>query len=559
MELKKSINRAVKALKNLQLEDGHFEGRLSSNTYPTCAYALIQLLQGKKLEQNLVNWFLAMQSQDGLWKLDLSDRTDQEATALVKLILEQIGPKNSQIIDALNKSPEIQPNSWMTKVFYALCEKYDWNELVSSKMLLYPMKIMLPLMQMLPESLRAKLKPAEQTNAPPIEIFTSSLFNKLFIAEQFTLVPIFLIIELNTKKRKEIINGLLKWLKNNVLSDGSWFRVGYITGVSVLSLIDAQKHGFGDKTTELMIQKGIQWLESNKNPDGGIREAVNLNVWDTALSIVSLVHYGISPEHQSVKKACQWLIDVQNEDGGWAFSGMKNGNLPSDADDTALSTLALLRSQIPQNHLSITKAIQWLKKHQAKNGSWGTYIPGQGDVGCVSITSHVIEASLEIDGFEKEREKAVKWLKKKFTITQNQDTEKTGYWNDLWLAKKTYGTASAIAALLKSGEKSEVVSQGVNWLHSSQNPDGGWGEDMFGESTDSTAEQTAWSTYALLLTNTNDKAAERGINWLLENQNEDGTWAPNCVGIYWEVLGGYADPIYALVFPLLALKEKAKE
>jgi len=339
-------------------------------------------------------------------------------------------------------------------------------------------------------------------------------------------------------------------------------------------LIEAQRHGYGDDVIESMVQKGIRWLESVRNLDGGLCEAINLNVWDTALSVIALLSCGIPSENQSIKKAIRWLIEVQNKDGGWAFSGMKDSNLPSDADDTALATLALLRSKIPQNHPSITKAIKWLKAHQARDGSWGTYIPGQGDVGCVSITSHVIEVYLEFDGFETEREKAIQWLKKKHVLSSSaslivnsvEGLEKTGYWSDLWLAKNSYGTASAISALVKAGKGFDVISQGVRWLHRAQNPDGGWGEDMFGKPIDSTAEQTAWSSYALLLANPNDLAAERGVDLLLETQNKacpersrrDGSWPSSCVGIYWEVIGGYEDPIYALVFPMLALNAYLK-
>ncbi len=79
---------------------------------------------------------------------------------------------------------------------------------------------------------------------------------------------------------------------------------------------------------------------------------------------------------------------------------------------------------------------------------------------------------------------------------------------------------------------------------------------MFGNPTDSTVEQTAWCTYALLLTaNSENRAAEKGVEFLLKNQKENGSWQESCVGIYWEVIGGYSDPIYASVFPILALNQ----
>ena len=265
-----------------------------------------------------------------------------------------------------------------------------------------------------------------------------------------------------------------------------------------------------------------------------------------------------------MKHAAQWLINHQNEDGGWAFSGLADSTLPSDADDTALGTLALIRSLLVGSPIdrealdnAVHRGVTWLKTQQVRDGSWSTYQPGQGDVGCVSITAHAIEALLAFDQsdipdipYAREAMIAgIYWLRKQM----NRD----GYWRDLWLAKDTYGTACAIAAFVKVGLKNvPEVQRGVAWLERTQNADGGWGEDMFGNPTESTVEQTAWSTYALLLANPENTAAEQGIAFLLKHQREDGSWLEKCVGIYWEIIGGYADPIYASVFPILALNQR---
>ena len=407
------------------------------------------------------------------------------------------------------------------------------------------------------------------------------MFDALFIAEQHTLVPVFIMIELNTTKRPELITSLAAWLKSHVLSDGSWFRVNYITALSVLALMELQEKWEADEETAAFIERGIDWLRTTRNPDGGCREALNLNVWDTALSIIALTEiYATHNEVKSresefrptdeltdkVKRAAQWLVNHQNEDGGWAFSGLGDSTLPSDADDTALGTLALIRSLLVGSPIdrealdnSVHRGIEWLKTQQVRDGSWSTYQPGQGDVGCVSITAHAIEALLAFDQsdipdipYVREAMVAgVYWLRKQM----NSD----GYWRDLWLAKDTYGTACAIAAFVKVGLKNAPeVERGVAWLERTQNADGGWGEDMFGNPTESTVEQTAWSTYALLLANPENTAAEQGIAFLLKHQREDGSWPEQCVGIYWEIIGGYADPIYASVFPILALNQSSQ-
>ena len=134
-----------------------------------------------------------------------------------------------------------------------------------------------------------------------------------------------------------------------------------------------------------------------------------------------------------------------------------------------------------------------------------------------------------------------------------------GYWDDLWLAKRTYGTASALIALVKSGRgDAPEIKKGVSWLENSQNPDGGWGEDMFGNLTHTTIEQTAWCTYALLLSGPVNPTIQKGIDYIIKHQRGNGSWQERCVGIYWEIIGGYSDPIYASVFPILALNQYLK-
>ncbi|MGB9597750.1 MAG: prenyltransferase/squalene oxidase repeat-containing protein, partial [Candidatus Poribacteria bacterium] len=417
------------------------------------------------------------------------------------------------------------------------------DEVQAPKILSTIMQFGESLAKVLPKALTSHIKPPNQY-APPVRLFYSDIFKNMFIAEKHTVVPLFLIMELHTKNRKYIVSDLLTWLLDGRCKDGSWFRVGLITELSIMALIDARKFGYGNDKVDQAIEEGNVWLQSLRSTDGGCREAINLNVWDTSLSVVTLSYF--KGYEAQIERAVKWLIENQNEDGGWAFSGLPGGNLPSDADDTALSVLALLRSGINKNHNSMQNGINWLIKHQAYDGGWGTYRPGIGDVSCVSITSHVISALLEAKGFDSQIDKAIRWIKSSIS--------KQGYWKDLWLARNTYGTALAIEALIKTGNgKCNEAENGRKWLELCQNSDGGWGEDINGNKTKSTIEQTAWSTYALLLNDPNSPSAKKGIDFLLDHQNPDGSWTPSCVGIYWEVIGGYSDPVYPYIFAIMAL------
>ena len=578
-KIKSALIRNTAFLLEQQSTDGNFEGQLSSSTFPTCAYAWIELVRGETPDSDLLEWFTENQNADSGWGLDTANISNTEATRFVHLILEQTHQRSSDtdLQKLLTSIPKFEPHLALVKLAYAAFNQFDWRELTLSENALPLMKLARQLMKI--PILGSRLKPPRH-RLPPVALFNTPMFDALFIAEQHTLVPVFIMIELNTTKRPEMITALATWLKTHVLSDGSWFRVNYITALSVLALIELQEKWEADEDVAELIERGIAWLRTTRNHDGGCREALNLNVWDTALSIIALTEiyatHNESGKHPSentlptdeltdkVKRAAQWLVDHQNEDGGWAFSGLGDSTLPSDADDTALGTLALIRSLLVGSPIdrealdnSVHRGIAWIQTQQGRDGSWSTYQPGQGDVGCVSITAHAIEALFAFDQSDipdipyirEAMVAGVYWLRKQI----NRD----GYWRDLWLAKDTYGTACAIAAFVKVGLKNvPEVQRGIEWLERTQNADGGWGEDMFGNPTESTVEQTAWSTYALLLANPENASAERGIAFLIERQREDGSWLEQCVGIYWEIIGGYADPIYASVFPILALNQR---
>ena len=542
-----ALRRGTSFLMTQSHNTGCFEGKLSSSTFPTCAYAWVQFALGKFPDSDLVGWLLHNQHQDGTWSLDVSNQPNRGATLFAKLILQQVVERQPtpQVEAALARIPDYPHDLALIKLAYAAFEQSEWAKLTISKNML-PVLTMAQKISALFPRLRAVLKPP--TNVlPPVDLFTTPMFQKLFIAEQHTLAAVFLMVELNTKKRVEIIDCLFDWLKAHMLSDGSWFRVNYITALSSLALIEFRKKGVR-KGNELdrMIDESLSWLACTRNSDGGCREALNLNVWDTALSTISVIDIDASDGAEHLRSAGGWLVQNQNADGGWAFSGLPGSYLPSDADDTALALLALLKLRMADSDTAIHRGLQWLRAHQGRDGSWSTYVPGQGDVGCVSITAHAIEALIEAGGYDTDINRACRWLKHQISPD--------GYWSDLWLAKNTYGTANAITALIQTGERDcKEVHTGVQWLESAQNRDGGWGEDMFGNRTESTVEQTAWSAGALLLVNPQNESGWKGIRFLLDNQKPDGSWNASCVGIYWEIIGGYADPINASVFPLRAL------
>ena len=338
-EVKSALHRGTAFLMQQQNPAGNFEGQLSSSTFPTCAHAWVSLARDQLPDDALMDWLIKHQNPDGTWGLDAANHPNREATLFAQLILEQVWQRKpgQQIAGALARIPGYSLKLALIKLSYAAFGEFDWNKLTIPRHLLPVVTLTKKLVTRFP-FLQSFLKPPTHL-LPPVDLFNTPTFEKLFIAEQHTLVPVFILIELNTTRRPEVIDSLVSWLKEHQLSDNSWFRVNYITALSVLALIELQKSKTDSQAAlnpdpsgcieseeiQQLIDDGIAWLQSTRNPDGGCREALNLNIWDTALSVLTLIDIGNADKSRAVQRAGRWFIDNQNPDGGWAFSAMGGG------------------------------------------------------------------------------------------------------------------------------------------------------------------------------------------------------------------------------------------
>lgn len=281
-------------------------------------------------------------------------------------------------------------------------------------------------------------------------------------------------------------------------------------------------------------------------------------IWDTALTINTLVEAGLAPDHPALCRAGVWLLSKQTRrpgdwrlkapttpPGGWAFQ-FENEFYP-DVDDTAAVLMALRKIRVPDEEAktrAVAHGLNWVLSLQGSDGGWGAYdrdndrmifnyIPFADhgalmDPSTEDLAGRVLEA-LGYLGFrpdEPATAKAVAFLKTR----QRWD----GSWYGRWGVNYLYGTWSAIAGLARIGEdmNAPYIRQAVTWLLSRQNPDGGWGESCYTYDDPrpagmgkSTASQTAWALLALLHAGeARHPAVARGIRFLLETRTPDGFW-----------------------------------
>jgi squalene-hopene/tetraprenyl-beta-curcumene cyclase len=262
------------------------------------------------------------------------------------------------------------------------------------------------------------------------------------------------------------------------------------------------------------------------------------------------------------------------EPGGWAFE-FRNDFYP-DVDDTAFVLMALQRVKYPDPALmeaAMRRGIQWLLSMQNRDGGWGAFdrdndrnflcnIPfadhnAMIDPSTADVTARVVEC-LGRFGWSAGHpviERAVGFLLK--------DQCKDGSWFGRWGVNYVYGTSGVLRAVeTVSLATREFCQRAVHWLRSVQKVDGSFGESLLsydvpstkGQGT-STASQTAWGLIGLLAgAGTEDSAVRKAVAYLVHRQQADGSWSePEFTGTGFPGVFYLKYHLYRNSFPVYAL------
>jgi squalene-hopene/tetraprenyl-beta-curcumene cyclase len=268
---------------------------------------------------------------------------------------------------------------------------------------------------------------------------------------------------------------------------------------------------------------------------------------------------------------------VKNKDaepGGWAFE-FRNDFYP-DVDDTAFVLMALQRVKYPEParmEAAMRRGIQWLLSMQNHDGGWGAFdrdndrkflcnIPfadhnAMIDPSTADVTARVVEC-LGRYGWSAEHpaiQNAVKFLL--------QDQCQDGSWFGRWGVNYIYGTSGVLRALeTVSLATREFCKRAVSWLRSVQKVDGSFGESLLsydvpstkGQGT-STASQTAWGLIGLLASaGTEDPGVAKAVSYLVHRQQADGSWSePEFTGTGFPGVFYLKYHLYRNSFPVYAL------
>jgi squalene-hopene/tetraprenyl-beta-curcumene cyclase len=369
----------------------------------------------------------------------------------------------------------------------------------------------------------------------------------------------------------------LEWLEGLVLEEQETARLQpckspvWDTAITLRALVDS-----GVRPTHELIGRGVEWLLSKEirrrgdwaetveaEPGGWCFEHANEfypDMDDTAMVMLALAQQFAPPAES-------------------------NGALPPGlhllAEATVPSATAARRwtGQLDRAAAASHRAEQWIMAMQNRDGGWGAfdrdndrqflcYVPfadhnAMIDPSSPDLTARVLEAL----GHRGRRrgdpviDRGVAYLRR----TQEAD----GSWFGRWGVNYIYGTWQALVGLRAVGVPADdpAIVAGANWLLAYQQPCGGWGEspDSYADPSRRgqgpvTASQTAWAVLGLLAAERHDHpAVGRGVQYLLATQRADGTWEePEFTGTGFPRVFYLRYHYYPIYFPLMALARYAR-
>jgi len=277
------------------------------------------------------------------------------------------------------------------------------------------------------------------------------------------------------------------------------------TGIAMVALEEAglpANHPALVRAAGWLIEKQLvgpgDWQVKNRDAQPGgwafeFRNDFFPDVDDTAFVLMALQRVDYPDRTRlgrAVHRGLAWLLSMQNRDGGWGafdrdndcriltqvpFADHNAMTDPSTADVTARVVECLGRYGWPASHPVIQRALTFMLRDQAPDGSW----------------------------------------------------------YGRWGVNYVYGTGGVLRALETVALTArEYCQRAAAWLRAVQNPDGGFGESIASyydpqlkAKGRSTPSQTAWGLIGLLAAAEHtDPSVARALAYLVEQQNPDGSW-----------------------------------
>ncbi|KVA50628.1 squalene--hopene cyclase [Burkholderia cepacia] len=124
-------------------------------------------------------------------------------------------------------------------------------------------------------------------------------------------------------------------------------------------------------------RRALDYMLKEQEPDGSWYGRWGMNyVYGTWTALCSLNAAGLTPDDPRMKRGAQWLLSIQNKDGGWGEDGDSYKlnyrgfeQAPSTASQTAWALLGLMAAG-EVNNPAVARGIDYLIANQNEEGLW---------------------------------------------------------------------------------------------------------------------------------------------------------------------------------------------
>ena len=551
---------------------GMWEGHLSSSAISTAVsifalHVIDHSEYANEIEQG-AQWLLDTMKPEGAWGDSVESPVNMTATLLSYTTLTSLGqvPEATEkyIRDTLGWRDE-------TQLIDGVLHYYG-RDLTFS----VPILMMCALAGIVSDWKRIPPFPFE------LAVLPQSTFRFLNLPVVSYAIPALIAVGiLQNRRRRTWFSGVREWFVPKALrvltklqpEDGGFLEAAPLTAFVSMCLAEA---GLKEHPVTMAC---AQFLRNTVRTDGAWPIDTNLAGWVTSLSCRALGRDLLSADERKA------LADIIRGNatkrkhpftgapaGGWGWTNL-SGSVP-DGDDTS-GALVALHTLLDGHYVpEVGAGIDWLIQLQNRDGGMPTFCRGWGklpfDRSTPDTTAHAILAmSLWKDSLPVEQQPRCQKSIDRMKAWMEKAMTKEGAWIPLWFGDQNasdeknpvYGAATIIDYLLTAGVP--IASSAKDFLLSCQNADGGWGGN---KGVDSKVTLTAKALCALShyrqeklrtadcsTSGMCEEAIKRGVDYLYAQYEAGTLYRREPIGLYFSRLW-YSEQLYNYTYLIQALR-----
>lgn len=345
--------------------------------------------------------------------------------------------------------------------------------------------------------------------------------------------------------------------------NGGFLEAAPLTAFVSMCLCEA------DMREHTVVEKAAEFLYDTQRKDGAWPIDTDLASWVTALAVKALGEDTEERELLAKKirgnafKEKHYFTGAQA--GGWGWSD-RPGAAP-DGDDTSGALVALHTLSGGKYCDEVGAGVEWLMALQNNDGGMPTFCKGWGklpfDRSSADISAHALLAmELWMDHLPEKMQQRAKRSIGRLIGWMSREQAEDGSWVPLWFGDQdaederspVYGTATAVEYLSQSKNEAvrPLIERGAKFLMEAQNDDGGWGGKR---GVESKVTLTARALSALASVESADReVVERGFDYIYQAWQSGKLYDAEPIGLYFARLW-YSEPMYNMTFVLMAMKK----